>query len=73
MKNKITISNNISMLHKKVTNLGKEVGKGTGLGLSISYGIVRDFGGDIDFESTYGNGTTFRIRFPRAPKGTDNG
>jgi len=44
----------------------KEQGKGTGLGLSISYGIVRDYGGAIDFESEEGNGTVFTIRFPVA-------
>lgn len=49
----------------------KGVGKGTGLGLSVTFGIVRDHGGKIDFESTYGGtgsadktGTTFIIRFP---------
>ncbi|NBD36194.1 MAG: PAS domain-containing protein, partial [Chloroflexi bacterium] len=42
----------------------KPVGEGTGLGLSISYGIVRDFDGDITFESQRNKGTTFYIRFP---------
>ena len=42
----------------------KEVGKGTGLGLSITYGLVRDFKGGIDVESTLDVGTTFRVRFP---------
>ena len=42
----------------------KEVGKGTGLGLSITYGLVRDFKGGIDVESTPDVGTTFRVRFP---------
>jgi PAS domain S-box-containing protein len=42
----------------------KEVGKGTGLGLSITYGLVRDFKGGIDVESTPDIGTTFRVRFP---------
>jgi PAS domain S-box-containing protein len=45
----------------------KAVGKGTGLGLSISYGIVRDYGGTIDLETTEGAGTTFKLSFPRAP------
>ena len=46
----------------------KDVGKGTGLGLSITYGLVRDFKGGIDVESTPDVGTTFRIRFPAYKK-----
>jgi two-component system NtrC family sensor kinase len=49
----------------------KGVGKGTGLGLSTTFGIVKDHGGKIDFESACGvkdstdkTGTTFIIRFP---------
>ena len=43
----------------------KSVGKGTGLGLSISHQIiVEKHGGNISFESTVGQGTTFRIEIP---------
>jgi signal transduction histidine kinase len=42
----------------------KEPGQGTGLGLSVSYGIIQKHGGTIDFESTVGAETTFRVRLP---------
>jgi len=44
----------------------KRGGKGTGLGLSVSYGIIKDHHGEIEVESTEGQGTTFRLRFPAA-------
>lgn len=42
----------------------KEIGKGMGLGLSIIYGIVKDYGGEIGFESKEGQGATFILSFP---------
>jgi len=42
----------------------KEVGKGTGLGLSVSYGIIKSLGGEIEAESSHGEGSTFIITLP---------
>jgi PAS domain S-box-containing protein len=45
----------------------KKEGRGTGLGLWVSYGIIKSFQGDIIVESTYGEGTTFKIQLPIHP------
>ncbi len=39
-------------------------GRGVGLGLSVCYGFVKDHGGDIQVESSWGQGTTFKIILP---------
>lgn len=46
----------------------KKVGKGTGLGLSVSYGIIQQYGGNIEVESKIGKGTIFRVILPLKEK-----
>ena len=43
----------------------KDEGRGTGLGLAISYMILRQNGGRVEVSSAPGQGTVFRISFPR--------
>lgn len=43
----------------------KEVGEGTGLGLSISFNIISTHSGEIQVESTFGEGAAFTIKLPR--------
>lgn len=42
----------------------KAEGEGTGLGMSISYGIAKAHGGDIQVQSTLGNGACFIVSIP---------
>ncbi|MDQ8153044.1 MAG: two-component regulator propeller domain-containing protein [Gemmatimonadota bacterium] len=43
----------------------KEPGKGTGLGLATAFGIVSQNGGHIVVDTAEGEGSTFRVYFPR--------
>ena len=42
----------------------KSVGEGSGLGLSVVHGIVKSHHGEIEVQSSPGNGTSVRIFFP---------
>ncbi len=49
----------------------KPEGKGTGLGLATCQTVVQQFGGHICIESEVGQGTTFKIYFPRVELALD--
>jgi signal transduction histidine kinase len=42
----------------------KPSGEGTGLGLSMSYDIIKAHGGELQVESTEGEGSRFTIQIP---------
>lgn len=46
----------------------KQEGKGVGLGLAVVYGIIEAHHGDIEVESTPGEGTCFTVRIPLEPE-----
>ncbi len=43
----------------------KETAKGTGLGLLVTRRITQEHGGRVEFDSTAGEGSVFRLVFPR--------
>ena len=42
----------------------KKRGEGTGMGLSVTLGIVKQYGGMLNFTSDPGNGSTFEVYLP---------
>ena len=50
--------------YRRDPSRNRNKGAGAGLGLSIAYWITRHHGGDIDVESSIGEGTTFIISLP---------
>jgi signal transduction histidine kinase len=52
---------------------GTRKGKGTGMGLAICRAILAAHGGDIEFESTSGQGACFRFWVPLVEKEPGSG
>jgi hypothetical protein len=49
----------------------KELGKGSGMGLSVAHGVISGLGGELNVESTVGEGTTFFVRLPLIVSGVE--
>lgn len=47
----------------------KDPGSGTGLGLAVSFSIIQKLNGSLEYDSSVGEGTTFRVRLP-IPEGS---
>ena len=47
----------------------RAAGRGTGFGLSLIHGIMHQYQGHVQVESTVGEGTTFRLYFPLGAPG----
>jgi len=57
----------------RASNAAAQAIQGAGLGLSIVKMIVDAHGGSITFTSAEGEGTSFRIAFPRTPESAGQG
>jgi two-component system, cell cycle sensor histidine kinase and response regulator CckA len=51
----------------------KQVGRGTGMGLAIVHGIVHEHGGHVLLETRPGEGSRFRVLWPRGPSQSSGG
>ncbi len=49
----------------------KAVGAGSGLGLSMVYGFIKQSGGHVQVYTEPGEGTSFKLYFPRLPDDTE--
>ncbi len=72
---KVSITDTGIGMDKKVSNkifepffTTKKEGVGTGLGLSTAYGVIKQHGGFISFDTEKGKGTTFNIYLPASDK-----
>ena len=60
-------------VHDKIFELYFTTKKdGSGIGLAQTYQILQWHYGSVEFESTEGEGTTFRFRLPLAPSAMDS-